>query len=88
MKMTWQQSARLRALRIDYKTRSVAGVRDQDGRPIYEVLCYGLTHSDLASVSLDADSPGTLIARRLEARGIPVPMMSIFDTGPVKDEFR
>ena len=84
----WEKSAQVRALQIDYKTRSVAGVRDQDGRPIYEVLCYGLTHSDLATVSLEADNLGTLIARRLEARGIPVPMMSIFDTGSIHDRFK
>lgn len=83
----YTRAGRIREMSIDYKTRSGVVVRDEDGRRLYEVICYGLTHSDLATVGGD-ESPGTAIARRLETRGIPVPMMSIFDTGPIHDKFK
>jgi hypothetical protein len=37
---------------IDYRVRSVAIVRDDEMRPAFQVICYGLSHSDLASVAM------------------------------------
>jgi hypothetical protein len=79
---------------IDYRVRSVAIVRDDEMRPAFQVICYGLSHSDLASVAMPgADEPnmsgGARLRRRLDARGIDTEAyrINVFDTGPLKDEW-
>ena len=68
---------------INFRVRSAVLIRDMDMTPQFEVLCYGWTHSDLATVDLGGDgSGGTQVARRLEARGIDMDRltMTVFDT--------
>lgn len=73
---------------LDYRTRSYAMVRDMNLEPVFIMLCYGMSHSELATVG-GPDGGGQQLRRRLEARGLDKGQLnvSVFDTGPVNDTF-
>jgi hypothetical protein len=73
---------------IDFRTRSVAFVRDMRGQVRFQVVCYGMPHAELSSVNPDNPelSGGTRLARRLERRGVSTDhlSLSVGDTAPMR----
>lgn len=59
---------------IDFRRRSTVTILDKEtGEPLFDLLCYGKTASDLATVDMGAgenQSGGAQVMRRLAARGI------------------
>jgi len=74
---------------LDFRTRSVALIRDENFEPRFEVVCYGMSHRQLATVA-EEDGGGAQLERRLRARGIDTDRFraNLFETSTIRDEFR
>ena len=74
---------------VDYSVRTVAVMYDGDGKPAFEVVCYGMDMHAMCTIAEDESGGGQRLRRAMERRGIDTNRFvpNLFDCYEPSDKF-